>query len=463
MNWLDSYLSQHEDLRGARVAAWAADATHFVLAPGLRRAVITGGPQYLRGSRGWLPLDTQLQADGAGEFGAGGLPARIAPDGTVRLPAQHYAHRTRSAGWLQRGAYAPLARFDAGQAAGNCLARRAGVFEHRICITPRGVKEELIVLAPPAMQAGALVYETELDAAPLRAASDGTLHAGGLRLPPGSARDANGVPLPVERVLLEDGRARLYTGVPAHALAGAVYPVTIDPAVIFGGSTADGSVWGQSSAYSTARNTSSGLDITATQFDIGQTLSAGTYYVYRGFLKFSLASIPLQAELFSATLGLVCTADLSNTADFDVQVVAQDWSAQDPLAAGTREAAYDACLAGATDAVWHATSTLSTGVQVQSAPLSLAGMAPGGVAYLSLRSSRDKTGATPTGSERVQIASAEHATPGFRPVLVVDYYAVAPATGHGAQPLPAIRVRDTRIKLRARRRGVRLPAGLRRS
>jgi hypothetical protein len=70
-----------------------------------------------------------------------------------------------------------------------------------------------------------------------------------------------------------------------------------------------------------------------------------------------------------------------------------------------------------------------------------------------LRSSRDKNNNTPaSGSERIQIAAAEHATPSYRPVLAVDYYSAATAVGKLTVAQPAVVLRDTRLKLRARRR-----------
>jgi hypothetical protein len=237
----------------------------------------------------------------------------------------------------------------------------------------------------------------------------------------------------------------------------------IDPTVNLAGTSVDGLVWGQNAAIATARATSSGLDTSSTSFDVGQALTGGTYFVYRGFLKFSLASIPLNSQLLSAALGLVCTADFSTTADFDVQVVKQDWSAQDQLAAGNREAAYDACLAGTQDVVWKATNLLSTGVQYLSPALDLSWLVPGATAYYSLRSSRDKNNNTPaSGSERIQIATAEHATPGCRPVLVVDYYSAATAVGKLSVTPPSVVLRDTRVKLRARRRRTLLASPARR-
>jgi hypothetical protein len=366
MDWLESYLQRNEDLRASRVALRSAHATHLQLAPGIRRALITGAAHNQRGPLGWQPLNATLHANGAGAYGAHGFELRIAADGTVSLPAERYAHCTQSVGVLQRGVFTPLAAFSAGRAAGAHLVREAGPFQHTITLSPRGVKEELIIRALPlGLGDGALVYATEIDSVPLQGEVQGELRAGQLNLPLGNAQDAHGTRLPLERVLAHaNGCQVLYTGVPLEALAAAAFPVAIDPTVNFAGSSVDGVVWGQNAAIATARATSSGLDTSATFFDVGQALSGGTYYVYRSFLKFSLASIPLNSQLLSATLGLVCVADFSTTADFDVQVVKQDWSAQDPLAAGNREAAYDACLAGTQDVVWKATNALSTGVQI---------------------------------------------------------------------------------------------------
>src|SRR5690606_5476890 len=97
-----------------------------------------------------------------------------------------------------------------------------------------------------------------------------------------------------------------------------------------------------------------------------------------------------------------------------------------PLSNANRETVYDACLAGSLDAVWQHTSGLPTNTLLPSAPLDTSWLAPGALAYYSLRSSRDAAGNTPpaSGAEYVRLAASAHSTPGLRPTLMVDYFAV---------------------------------------
>ncbi len=180
-------------------------------------------------------------------------------------------------------------------------------------------------------------------------------------------------------------------------------------------------------------------------------------------MKFDLSSISPQAEVLSATLGLVCVTDASTLADFDIQIVKQSWSGQDPLTDANREMAYDNCLAGPDDAVWRNTSGIATGTQYISPPLDASYLMPGGLAYYGLRGSRDKNNTPPAsnGNEYIRIASANHTTPAFRPVLIVDYASVFPAALRSTLPSPTIRIVDTRVKLRARPRHAALTTILR--
>ncbi len=167
----------------------------------------------------------------------------------------------------------------------------------------------------------------------------------------------------------------------------------------------------------------------------------------------------------SATLGLVCVVDASTLADFDVQVVKQNWSGQDPLADANRETAYDNCLAGTQDVVWRNTSGIAINTQYMSPPLDAGYLTPGAVVYYSLRGSRDKSNTPPAsnGNEYIRIASANHGTPSYRPVLVVDYSGVLPAITRVVMPSLGITIVDTRIKLRARERNASLTTEVRSS
>lgn len=339
------------------------------------------------------------------------------------------------------------------------MVRAAGIFRHELVLTETGIKEQLVVLERPRNLAGDyFVYETAVPSGvfPYGAQRGGWV-AEGLHFPAGRAIDAAGRSFLLDRFVAANGEGqRVYTGLPLSVMETAAYPLVLDPTINLSGTTADGEVRGQASAYATARSTSTSVDISSADFSVGQAYESAIprYYVYRGFLKFDLASISAQAEVLSVTLGLVCVSDASTLADFDIQIVKQSWSGQDPLTDANRETAYDNCLAGAEDAVWRNTSGIATGTQYISPPLDASYLTPGGLAYYGLRSSRDKNNTPPAsnGNEYIRIAAANHGTPAFRPLLIVDYASVFPATVRVTVPGASISLVDTRIKLRARPR-----------
>lgn len=443
--WINGFLEKNPDLARLPVAARGAHATHFELGAGVRRAVITAAPQYFRGPQGWQAYDLQLRADAAAQWGAPGAPVRLAPDGSVVLG--HYQQHTRSVGVLARDAYTPLAQLPRGRVAGPRLLRENGPFRHELMLTENGVKEELHILQPPDLQDGYLVYET---------LAHGSTQ--GLAFSPGSAVDAGGYPLPLHR--FNEGRA-MYTGLAAEDLAQAEFPIVIDPTVTFG-VLSDAVVWSFASTYSATRLTSAGHDLGTTDLFVGQAYQAPIprYHNHRAALKFSLASLNPLAVIYAANLHLACVVDASTLADFNVQIVKYSWAAQDPITSGNREAVYDGILSASLDAVWRNTSGLVTDTLLASAPLDLAWLVPGGTAYYGLRSSRDAAGTAPpsNGNEYVRLAAAGYATPALRPALVLDYFAVPSASGKLVQPSPRVRIQDTRIKLRARRRRTLLSA-----
>jgi len=183
----------------------------------------------------------------------------------------------------------------------------------------------------------------------------------------------------------------------------------------------DGRVRGQGTDYPTARSTSNQFDSTSTTMRLGQSFIDPTYTVLRAFLKFDTSAIGAGSTVTQVNLKLVCVTDQSST-DFDVQIVKQDWSAQDPLSDANREAAYDNCLAGTADAaIWRNTSGMSINTQYASGNLDVSWINKVGNTYYSLRSSRDLGNNSPSALEYIDIASQDHATVAYRPVLTVTF------------------------------------------
>lgn len=232
-------------------------------------------------------------------------------------------------------------------------------------------------------------------------------------LTPTIARDANDTELSAFDKY--DGE---YLEFGVEAADDAAYPITLDPD--FSGSTADGYVYGYNASYSTARSTSNNFSSTVNN-NIGQGFFSDTHHTYRAFLKFDTSNIPDSDAITQVNLKLTVGTDNSGT-DFDVQIVKQNWSAQDPLSNTNRETAYDNCLSGtADDNIWQNTSNVSVGSTYTSGNLDTSWINKLGNTYYSLRSSRDVSATVPTGLEFISIYSAEATTASYRPVLVVVY------------------------------------------
>ena len=209
------------------------------------------------------------------------------------------------------------------------------------------------------------------------------------------------------------------------------YPVIIDPD--FTGSTVDGYIQGGGSdhIYSIARSMSTSYDSISETLWVGQRLSKVfrdedwiySYYVNRGFLKFDTTLIPDAATVTQVNLKLTTSVDNSTTANFDVQIVKQDWSAQDPLSDANREAAYDNCLSGtADDNIWRNTNGIAVNTQYASGNLNTSWISKTGKTYYSLRSSLDYAGTEPAlGNQYIELYTQESTTVGYRPVLTVVY------------------------------------------
>lgn len=444
--WLDGLQAAQPQLLPGPVVARSAHATHVALGAGVRRALITAAPQYYRSPQGWQAYDLSLQPDNAGRWGAPGTPARLAPDGTL-VWASGYRQHSGRVGMLHHTRFTPLVTLSSqGRPLGARWLRAAGNFRQELALLEHGIKEELHILADPAVGEGYLVYET------LRQGD-----ARGLHFSPGSATDANGQPLRVHTFEVDGAH---YTGLAAEDLATARYPVVLDPTVSYA-SFADGYVAAYAASYAGARGSSVYYDAGSSDVFVGQAYddSLPRYYTYRAMLKFSLASLNPLAVIYAASLHLACVVDASAVRDMDLQIVQQDWSTQDPLSDANREAAFDNNLAASVDAVWQNSAGLPSNTLLPSAPLDVNWLLPGAAVYYGLRSQHDAdNSAPPNGAEYLRLAAAAHTTPGLRPALVVDYFAVPSATARLVQPSPRLRLQDTRIKLRARRRKTLLSA-----
>ena len=214
--------------------------------------------------------------------------------------------------------------------------------------------------------------------------------------------------------------ASLYVSVlvPHAWLAGAEYPVRVDPDTYYG-ETTDGHIDGLGSVtYNVTRTTSDSFTTTGTTMRVGQWVDEGTYYIHRTYLEFDTSAIDDGATVTQANLYLTCTNDWSTT-DFTVRVHKYDWTS--PIASGNMEANYDGALASTYDADWRSTSGMSTGTSYGSSNLDTTWVKKlaGEKTRYALLSNEDIGNSPPSNDEWILVATQSHATEAYRPYLSV--------------------------------------------
>ena len=214
--------------------------------------------------------------------------------------------------------------------------------------------------------------------------------------------------------------ASLYVSVlvPHAWLAGAEYPVRVDPDTYYGATT-DGHIYGYSYDYDTAKSTSGGYNTTNDYFLVGQYNEYEKYYIDRAFLEFDTSAIDDDATITQVNLYLM--ANYVNTLEtFTVRVHKFDWAT--PIGAGNREANYDGALASAFDANWQELPGIDADVYYPSANLDTTWVSKDGYTRYALLSDKDVAGLYQGGYEWYENAymySQDHATQGKRPYLSV--------------------------------------------
>jgi hypothetical protein len=429
-NWVADFLTRNPEQAALPIALRAKHSIHFKRPSGQVEANFTGAPcHFLDTDNLWKPLDTKLVAIGA-EYGAPGLRARIAKNGLVRIEGGTYSHKSTRIGIFDptTKSFTSIKTIPLGSVHEDKIIAESGVWRRELTLTETGLREEIVIASlPTGTGAGAgdwLVVETAISGVSV---ADGWLDeftADDFVFPPPRASDASGSIAPCKRFARTLGSIQyIYTGIPVSWLADAVYPVTIDPD--FAGDAADGSVQGANAAYATARSTSTSIDTAAAYFQLGQI---PTYSIDRGFQKWDTSAITAGMIVIQVNQKLTCRNDNSGH-DFDVVIKKQDWSAQDPLAAGNREAAFDGCLAAAADDnIWRNTvngappNDFVINTQYTSGNLNTAWVNRTGYTYYSLISSRDVAASAPTVTDVINIYAQEAATAAYRPILTVVYY-----------------------------------------
>jgi len=436
-NWVKDYLEKNPD-KVSKIHSRARGSITFKEG-GYFVTECLGGPiHYFDGI--WKPIDTKLLPIGV-EYGAPGLNTRIKKDGLVRISGSTgktlHTQSTNRIGIFNVSTkkFTSLLTFPIGVVSDDCVIREKGNYHHCLRLTETGLRESLTIdVAPSGGTDDWAVIETNFGTTQIW--PDGWLgdfNKADHIFPIPYGIDAKNKPILMKRYARYVGGIQyLYTGVSIAELSKYTFPVVLDPDYL--DMVVDGFIYGASTSYSTARSTSSTHDTTYISLMCGQYYNTGilVYDVYRAFTKFDTTAIPAAASISQVNKKMVCIADYSDT-DFDVQIVKQDWSAQDPISASNREAAYDNCLAGtADDSIWRNTSGMAINTQYASGNLSTSWVVKAGYTYYSLRSSRDYNANQPTGLEYIHIASQENATESYRPILTVVWsvaYIISAAGG----------------------------------
>jgi len=371
-----------EQLVGKQVVKRAKHGIHFDNGDGQVLANFSGCPcHYLDGGL-WKPIDTKLLVAGDGYYGCPHSKVKIHPDGHVKVDGSNYKQ------------YTPLVSPSAGLVDNDRIVRKFSFGEHRMWVTEDGFRSEIQINRIP----------TLTEARKLVASETGMLSVEYLKSLT-TATDAN-------------GDSHTFSTLSAFRtwLASAVFPVVIDPD--FESSTTYGTVFGENAIWDTAKSTAYSNNTTLLLCGI----NSGSVRILRAFLQFATSSIDDAATVTQNNLKLVVLNDYS-AQDDDIRIHKQNWSAQSPLAAGNREAAYDGCLAAdADDSIWRNTNGISVNTQYASGNLSTSWVSKTGITYYSLISEKDYSGTSfPLGNSYLTFAQPNHATESYRPVLTVTY------------------------------------------
>jgi hypothetical protein len=377
-----NWAKYQEDVIGLPVAKRASHAIHFKRPDGQIEAHITGAPcHYLDTDGLYKPIDTKLVAASGGFYGAPGLGVKIHPDGRVKIDGSDYQQYVELPG-------APVGLVD-----NDRIVREFAGGRHIMYLKEAGYREEIILDSKPPLTGAA--------------ASKFISQVTGTILP---KFNYYGIKCfdSAKNIFIFTGNLTAFR----TWMNNAVYPVTIDPD--FASQTADGYIYGRSTSYSTAHNSSS-ASYSGTGALVGQDWTGTYYYCERGFLFFLTDSIGASATVTSVVLKLVATADNSST-NFDVEIVETVFTNLE----ASKEQTYDGAMSSSV-ADWRNTNGMSINTQYTSPALTTGYINKTGTTTYALTSSRDRAHSTPTAQEDINIALFDHATADYRPVLTILY------------------------------------------
>ncbi len=225
------------------------------------------------------------------------------------------------------------------------------------------------------------------------------------------------------RIIHLNGNTYLLSGLKVSDLNTMIFPVIVDPTLSVYSLTNDGYIYNSSSNYNTAWTASTGtISSSAIYLSIGQSKVASfppDYRVYRGFLPFNTSSLPSNAFIDRAVISLYKKDDYSTT-DFNITIQnGQPTYPHSPLQIGDYAKSHYSGNGGGLN-----TANFVNG-RNNITLTDLTWINKTGITKLCLRSSPDMSGTTPSGSEYVNVYSANAMDPmpdvSYKPKLIITY------------------------------------------
>jgi hypothetical protein len=224
------------------------------------------------------------------------------------------------------------------------------------------------------------------------------------------------------RLVHLNGDTYLLSGLKVSDLNAMTFPVVIDPTLTVDSLTNDGYIYKTNSNYNTAWTASTGTISSSDNYiSIGQNKVASLppdYRIYRGFVLFNTSSLPSNAVIDNAKLSLYKKDDYSTT-DFAITIQnGQPVYPHNPLQTGDYVKSHYSGNGGSLNTMYFVNGRNDFGLT------NLSWINRTGITKLCLRSSRDISGTTPTGSEYVNVYSADtmdsHGE-SYKPRLIITY------------------------------------------
>jgi hypothetical protein len=223
----------------------------------------------------------------------------------------------------------------------------------------------------------------------------------------------------IYRIVHLNGETYILSGLKISDLNAMTFPVVIDPTFSVDSLSNDGYIYKSGSTYSTIWGASSGtVDSSSTYLALGQKSAGGfpnIYYIYRGFVLFNTSTIPTNAYIDNATLSLYKKDDYSTT-DFSITIQnGQPTYPHNPLQTGDYAKGYYSGNGGSLNTINFVNGRNNITLTNHS------WLNTTGITKLCLRSSRDISETTPSGSEYVNVYSSNTPSGDYVPKLIIAY------------------------------------------